>query len=192
MIRAIRLQGAATVACAIALAGAWIAAPARAEQGWVKDELRLNLRSGPGNQYRIKGTIKTGDGVDILGRREGWTQVRTSAQGDGWVPEGFLQPEPPAGLRLAQSEAQTAEFRDQFGTLSDRAKELEATNRELAAADAGQKSTIESLTRENLELKAGARWPEWITGAGILSVGMVLGAILHSSSGRRQRPRIRL
>ena len=190
MIRAIRLYGVA--ALVFAMAGVWTAAPAHAERAWVKDELRLNLRTGPGNQYRIKGTVSTGDSVDVLARRENWTQVRSAELGEGWVPEGFLQPQPPAGLRLAQSEAQTAEFRGQFDALSQRVKELETSNRELAAADAGQKSEIESLTRENLELKAGARWPEWITGAGILSAGMVLGAILYSSSGRRQRPRIRL
>ena len=48
-----------------------------AETSWVKDELRLNLRSGPGNEYRIKGYIKTGDAVTVLSRREGWVQIRT-------------------------------------------------------------------------------------------------------------------
>ena len=189
MIRAIRH-------CAAVLLGATLAAgvagPSFAERAWVKDELRLNLRTGPGNQYRIKGTIKTGDSVDVLGSRSGWTQVRSGELGDGWVPEGFLQPEAPASTRLAQSEAQTAEFREQFDTLTSRVSELQATNDELSANDAGQKSEIETLTRENLELKAGARWPEWITGAAILSAGMVMGAILHSMSARRQRPKIRL
>ncbi len=163
-----------------------------AETGWVKDELTLNLRTGPGNQYRIKGTIKTGESVQIVSQREGWTEVRSTRHGDGWVPEGFLQPEPPAGMRLEETLAETADFRERFTSLTDRVKQLEGENSELKTADGSQRSEIEQLTRENLELRAGARWPEWITGAVILSAGMILGAIVHSVSGRRQRPRIRL
>jgi SH3 domain protein len=166
--------------------------PMAAETGWVKDELSLNLRTGPGTQYRIKGAIKTGESVQIMSQREGWTEVRTSSLGDGWIPEGFLQPEMPAGMRLEKTLSETAEFRGQFTSLTDRVKELETTNAELTSADTEQNATIESLTRENLELKAGARWPEWITGAGILCAGMLMGAIIQSMNGRRSRPRIRL
>src|SRR5258706_295228 len=85
--RAARCFAAATLA----------AASASAETAWVKDELRLNLRSGPGNEYRIKGFIKTGDSVSVLSHREGWVQVRSSSElGDGWIEDGFLSPEPPA------------------------------------------------------------------------------------------------
>src|SRR5438552_2586338 len=78
------------------------AVAASAETAWVKDELRLNLRTGPGNEYRIKGFIKTGDSVTVLSRREGWVQVRTSSAdlGDGWIEDGFLGGEPPAAMRL--------------------------------------------------------------------------------------------
>ncbi|MEM7409020.1 MAG: TIGR04211 family SH3 domain-containing protein [Myxococcota bacterium] len=173
--------------------GLLFAAPATAQQAWVKDELRLNLRSGAGTQFRIKGVVTSGDEVTVLApSRNGWTKVRVKELGEGWIPEGFLQEEPTAGLRLAKSESETAEFRSQFTGLTERVKELETTNAELAGTDAGQRAEIETLTRENLELKAGARWPEWITGAGILTVGMVMGAALHSLNGRRSRPRIRL
>jgi uncharacterized protein YgiM (DUF1202 family) len=168
------------------------AGPALAETAWVKDQLTLGLRTGPGSQYRIKGWVRTGESFTILDRRNEWVQVRTPENGDGWVEESFLSAEPPAAVRLARTEAETAEFRGQFSTLSERVKQLEAQNGELAQADATQRDEIETLTRENLELRAGARWPEWITGASILSVGMLMGAILQSVNGRRSRPRIRL
>ena len=167
-------------------------ASARAEVAWVKDEVRLNLRTGPGVQYRIKGSIVTGDSVEVLLHGDGWTQVRDAEIGEGWIPEGFLQEEPPATVRLARSEEQTTELRTQLDSISTRATELETQNTKLGEQDATQRQQIEQLTRENLELKAGARWPEWITGAGILGAGMLMGAVLHAFSGRRQRPRIRL
>jgi SH3 domain protein len=169
------------------------AVAASAETSWVKDELRLNLRTGPGNEYRIKGFIKTGDAVTVLSRREGWVQVRTQSElGDGWVEDGFLDAEPPAAMRLERMRTETSEARGQFGSLTERVKQLEAENEKLSEADTAQKGELETLTRENLELRAGARWPEWITGASVLAVGMLMGAIVQSANGRRARPRIRL
>ena len=184
----LRSRRVAVMLCVTAL----VSTAAYAETAWVKDELTLNLRTGPGNQYRIKGVIKTGESVQILNRREGWTEVSSTRLGSGWVPEGFLQPEPPAYMRLEKTEAETAEFRDRYGSLSERVEQLEEQNQQLTESDTAQRSEIETLTRQNLELRAGARWPEWITGAAILSAGMLLGVIVHSVSGRRQRPRIRL
>ncbi|MDH5566161.1 MAG: TIGR04211 family SH3 domain-containing protein [Myxococcales bacterium] len=169
-----------------------IAGSAPAETAWVKDELRLNLRTGPGVQYRIVGVVKTGDAVQILDRTEGWTQIRVGSLGDGWIPEGYLQGEAPAGVRLAQSEAQTSESREQLASLKSEVERLTQQNEEIAGRDAGQRASLERLSRENFELRAGARWPEWITGAGILAAGMVLGAILHAISARRARPRLRI
>ena len=177
--------------CFAALALA--AASASAETAWVKDELSLEVRSGPGNEYRIKGYIKTGDSVSVLSHREDWIQVRSPGElGDGWVREGFLAGEPPAAMRLERMKNETADARTQFSSISDRVKQLETDNGKLNETDAEQKEEIESLTRDNMELRAGARWPEWITGAFLLFVGMLMGAIVQSMNGRRARPRIRL
>jgi SH3 domain protein len=180
----------ARAACLVA-AAILAAVAARAETAWVKDELRLNLRSGPTLEYRIKGFIKTGEEVTILSRREGWVQVRTAEHGDGWIEDGFLSPEPPAAMRLARMESETADARGKFSSLTERVKQLETDNSALSETDKTQREEIESLTRDNMELRAGARWPEWIAGASILAVGMLMGAILQSANGRRSRPKIR-
>ena len=168
------------------------AAPSQADRVWVKDEVHLQLRTGAGNQFRITGRIKTGDTVEIITRAEGWTQVQTAEGVKGWVPAGFLQPEPPARIALEKIESSAKELRDEVARLSGETAELQTTNEELAGRDGGQRSEIDRLTRENYELRAGARWPEWITGAGIVLVGMALGAVLSRSSGRRRQQRIRL
>ena len=66
------------------------------------------------------------------------------------------------------------------------------SNETLASQDGEQQSQIKELTMDNMELRAGARYPEWITGASIFAAGMVLGAWLRHSSARRQPSRIRL
>jgi SH3 domain protein len=164
----------------------------RAQSAWVKDEVHLQIRSGAGNQYRIIGRIKTGDTATILKRGDGWTRIKTADTKEGWVPAGFLQPEPPARVALERLTRDTTSLREEVAKLTSEGAELRINNEELAGSDAGQRSQIDRLTRENYELRAGARWPEWITGGGIVLVGMSLGALLSRSAGRRRQPRIRL
>lgn len=167
------------------------AAPGRAASAWVKGEVRLNLRTGPSNEYRILGEIHTGDRVEVLELGQSWTRIR-SGDREGWVPEGYLQDEPPAGVLLADAQSKAAELSAQVTSLEAQTAKLGEENRTLGERDAAQRSELEQLTRENLELKAGARWPERIVGAAILATGMLIGWLLHILAGRRQRPRIRL
>jgi SH3 domain protein len=175
-----------------ALALVCLATTANAERAWVKEELRLNVRSGPGLKYRILGPLVTGDGVEILSRTEDWTQVRPDGMESGWIPSGYLQSTPPARIALARVEAENAELKERLAKLSSSEAELRSSNEEISERDASQQAEITRLTRENIELRAGARWPEWITGGGIVLVGMMLGAIVARSSGRRRQQRIKL
>ncbi len=167
-----------------------VAGRASAETSWVDDQVRLNLRTGPGSQFRIVGSVETGDSVQILNRGDGWIEVRAEGK-SGWVPEGFLKSEPPAVVKLARIETETAELRSRGGLLNEEVTKLRSENALVAARESEQRAELERLTRDNLELRAGARWPEWIAGACILGVGMALGALLRGSA-RRQAPRIRL
>jgi len=184
--------------CALALLGclggtALTPNSALAEQAWVRDEIRLNLRTGPSGQNRILGVVKTGDAVQVVTRGDGWTKVRKLEDGkEGWIPVGYLNARPPPGIRLAELEIHAAELETELATVSTRASELADTNEVLASQDGEQEAQIKSLTLENMELKAGARYPEWITGALIFASGMLLGAILRSSFARRSPQRVRL
>ena len=179
--------GVLVVAALLTLAGA-----AHAQRVWVKDEVRLNVRTGPGTQFRILGSLMTGDSVEIVSRGDGWTQVRGKAGLEGWIPEGFLQAEAPAKILLERHQADTTSMRQRFETLDTEVTDLRAKNEELSALKTEQASEVERLRSENLELRAGARWPHWIAGASILFAGGLIGVIVHWSSSRRTPRRIRL
>jgi SH3 domain protein len=169
------------------------AALAQAQESWVMDkEVSLTLRTGAGTQYRIIGSLSTGDVATILSRSDGWTKVRTADGKEGWVSAGFLQTSPPAQIELQRLQRETDELRRQVAELSGQTADLRTSKGELESEDEAQRLEIDRLTRENYKLSAGARWPEWITGAGIVLVGMALGALLGRSAGRRRQPRVRL
>jgi len=181
----------------LALAGAAVmllfAMPGWAQESWVMDkEVNLTLRTGAGTQYRIIGSLTTGDVVTILERGDGWTKVRTEDGKEGWISAGFLQASPPAPVELESLRHEAEDLRRQVGELSKQTSELRTEKDESESQDEAQRLEIERLTRENFELRAGARWTEWITGAGIVLVGMALGALLGRSAGRRRQPRVRL
>ena len=165
---------------------------ASAEAAWVRGEVRLNLRTEPGTQFRIIGGVVTGDAVTVVGRTEGWTQVRTSEGKRGWIPAGYLEAEPPPTVKLGQLTDEVTSLRAQLDSSQARTAELETSNTTLADRDGGQRAEIDRLKVENTELRASKRWPEWITGASVLAAGMLLGAILHRNATRRPSSRIRL
>ncbi len=170
-----------------------IAASALAEQAWVRDEIRLNIRTGASTQNRIVGVAKTGDEVKILGRAEGWIKVLLVAEDlEGWIPDGYLQAEPPPGVRLVSLEAEAVTRARELKSLKEEALKLRRDNEILASQDGEQQAQIKTLSMQNMQLRAGARYPEWITGACIFAAGMVLGAWLHRNASRRQPTRIRL
>jgi SH3 domain protein len=169
-----------------------VALPVLAEPAWVSGEVRLNLRSGAGNQYRILGALKTGDSVQVLERGEKWTKIRTAAGEDGWIPGGYLNPQPPPAIRLEELEVEVASLRNVLESAEAEASGLRKRSEELSENDSEQAAEIERLTKENYRLHAGERWAEWITGALVLSTGMALGALLSRISSRRGRQRLRL
>ncbi len=169
------------------------ASSGQAQEAWVMDrDVNLTLRTGAGTQYRIIGSLTTGDVATILSRAEGWTKVRTAEGKEGWVSAGFLQASPPARVELERLKHDTEELRRQVADLSEKTTDLRATKDDLESNEEDRRLEIDRLTRENYELRAGARWPEWITGAGIVLVGMALGALLGRSASRRRQPRVRL
>jgi SH3 domain protein len=177
---------------ALGLLALLVALPAAAEPAWVSGEVKLNLRSGAGNQYRILGLLKTGDAVQVLERGEKWTKVRTATGEAGWIPGGYLNPQPPPAVRLEELEAEVAKLRNVLEKAEAKVSSLSRRSEELSSNDSEQKAEIERLTKENYRLHAGERWAEWITGALVLSTGMVLGALLSRISSSRRRQRLRL
>ena len=169
-----------------------LATTASAEAGWVRGNVKLNLRSGAGTQFKIIQSIETGDRVEVLSHNQDWTHVQTTDGRSGWIPAGYLETEPPPTIRLGQLETEAATLRSKLEAIGSETAHLRETNATLASTDSGQREEIESLKIENYELRAGSRYQEWITGALILASGMILGAFLHRNSTRRPSSRIRL
>ena len=82
-----------------------IGLPGLALADWVRDEVQINMRTGPGTQYRITRVLRSGDPVTRLQSTAQWVKVRTAEGQDGWIPAGYTREEPPASLALPETRA---------------------------------------------------------------------------------------
>lgn len=124
---------------------------------YVTDELRISLRSGAGDQYRIVRVLDTGTTLETLETKGEWTRVR-AGQDTGWVRSQYLSQERIAADRLADVQSQLTQAHESIDeletTLTETREELSA---ERSRADdlAAQKADLEnqlSDAAEGLEL----------------------------------------
>src|SRR4029453_11591034 len=125
----------------------------------VKGEVILNVRIGPGTEYRPLGAITTGDPVQVLEQAENWTHVRTEKLGEGWIPAGFLQDTAPPIVRLERAESDAVKLRARVEQLAAEAERLRTEHAEAAKRVGEQTQEIERLTEQNASLRAEAIWP---------------------------------
>ena len=183
---------ASLIALAALLGTVHAASPASAGESWVKGDVLLNVRTGPGVEHRPVGAITTGDPVEVLEHTDGWTRVRSEKSGEGWIPSGFLQDEPPAVVKLQQIESEAAQLRKRVEELAAEAEHLRAAHEQAASREAQQSREIERLSETNATLQSDVIWPVMVVGASILLTGGILGAWMRGASSRRPTARVRL
>ncbi|APQ11956.1 peptide-binding protein [Pseudomonas oryzihabitans] len=175
---------------------------------WVSDSLTTYVRSGPTDGYRIVGTLKSGQKVELISAQGDYSQVRGEGGSTVWIPSSDLQTKPGQAERLPQLEQQVAELSGQLKTIDDSWKtrvqgmqetldsrkkqidELEARRKDLDAqltqAQSDLRSTQAKLGNENKQ----ALMQYMVYGGSIAGAGLLAGLILPSlTRGRKKNDR---
>ena len=187
-------MGKVVAATALAILLAWSASPqiaAAEEVGWVRGA-PLNLRRGGGTEFKIIGSVKPGERIEILDRGNGWTRVRTGQGREGWIAAGYLGAVPPPTTRLAQLETESQRLAEDLDLATREVERFRTSYDEISGRDTEQRSELDRLTQDNAKLRAGSAWADRIAGALILCTGMALGAIWHRLATRNRGTRLRL
>lgn len=180
------------VASMVIIVGA-TALPGAAETAWIAGGSRVNVRRAPDVAARVVAWADPSDRVEVLETSGGWSHVRTSAGGDGWVATSRLQTDPPPAARAAAMASEIEDLRSKLAREVETVKQLRGEGEAYAGKDREQKAEIARLVAAQESLRTDARWREWLTGAGIVLGGMLLGAILSRMQARRAGPaRLRL
>jgi SH3 domain protein len=105
--------------------------PAAAAERFVSDDLRVSVRAGKGDDYRIVEVLPSGEAVEVLEPGEKWSRVRTPADKTGWMRSQYLQDKPIAENRLEQARAELERLRSRVDVLESK---LEMAKARTAAA----------------------------------------------------------
>ncbi|EPF6161336.1 TIGR04211 family SH3 domain-containing protein [Citrobacter sedlakii] len=178
------------------------------EMRYVSDELSTWVRSGPGDNYRLVGTMNAGEQVTLLQTDNNYGQVKDSTGRTAWIPLKELNTSPSLRTRVPDLE-------NQVKTLTDKLTNIDTTWNQ-RTADMQQKvaqsdSVINGLKEENQKLKnelivaqkkvSAANLQlddkqrtiimQWFMyGGGVLGLGLLLGLVLpHMIPSRKRKDR---
>ncbi|EMZ4929464.1 SH3 domain-containing protein [Salmonella enterica] len=178
------------------------------ETRYVSDELNTWVRSGPGDNYRLVGTVNAGEEVTLLQSDANYGQIKDSSGRAAWIPLKELNTTPSLRTRVPDLE-------NQVKTLTDKLNNIDTTWNQ-RTADMQQKvaqsdSVINGLKEENQKLKnelivaqkkvSAANLQlddkqrtiimQWFMyGGGVLGIGLLLGLVLpHMIPSRKRKDR---
>jgi SH3 domain protein len=180
-------------------------AETNAKDRWVSDTLSTYVRSGPTDGYRIVGTLKSGQKVELVNTQGDYSQVRGNSGDLVWIASNDLQQVPGQTERLPQLTQQVTDLSGQLKTIDDDWKtkvqgmqetldsrkklvdELEARakdlNAQLTDAQSELRSTQAKLGDENNQVLMRYM----VYGGSIAGAGLLLGLILPALTRGRKR-----
>ena len=180
------------------------------EKRYISDELDTYVHSGPGNQYRIVGTLKGGDEVTLISVDDStsYGQIRDSKGKTTWIPLNQLSETPSLRIRVPDLEQQVKTLTDKLANIDNSWNQRTAEmQQKVAASD----SVISELQKENESLKNQLvvaqkkvsavnlqlddkqrtiilQW--FMYGGGVAGIGLLLGLVLpHLIPSRKKNNR---
>lgn len=128
-----------------------IAAPmtALAETVWLSDVLRVNVRTGPSNDFQSLKTVASGTRMEVLETSESgdYYRVRTETGLEGWVPKRYTLNEPTGTIQAANAIAEKEQIQQQLDALQKKYTNL--------LADKGDvNGELETLRSDNASLNS--------------------------------------
>ncbi|BDH44535.1 hypothetical protein TUM12370_05790 [Salmonella enterica subsp. enterica serovar Choleraesuis] len=175
------------------------------EQRYVSDDLTTWVRSGPGDNYRLVGTLNAGEQVTLLQSNEKYGQVRDSSGKTVWIPLSQLTTQKSLHSRVPELESQVTTLTDKLNNIDTSWNQRTADmQKKVAQSDSvinGLKQENQALKNQlivaqkkvnaaNLQLDDKQRTiiMQWFMyGGGVAGLGLVLGLVLPMLIPSRRR-----
>jgi len=180
---------------------------ALADTRYVSDNIFTFIHNGPGTQFRILGSVKAGEPLEVkaVNNEAGFTQVVDGRVREGWIKNADLQGEISLRERLPQVQKELEElkarlqnlngdnekrFTEKNGKIAEQSKEIDSLKAQLASQSeemGNLKEQNEALTRsyDNQEHDMQMDW--FIRGGAMVGGGILLGILLPMLPRRRSR-----
>jgi len=177
------------------------------EKRYISDELITYIHSGPGNQYRIVGTLNSGEEVTLISvnQTNSYAQILDTKGRTAWIPLDQISDQPSLRVKVPALEQQVQTLTQKLKTIDDSWNQRTAQMQKDVSESSG---TIQSLRDENQNLKdqlvgdkkkmdavsvqlndkQRAIIMQWfLYGGGVAGVGLILGLLLPHMIPRRKK-----
>ncbi|MEW5734798.1 MAG: TIGR04211 family SH3 domain-containing protein [Thermodesulfobacteriota bacterium] len=132
-----------------------LAGPAAAKTVYVDDLHEVMVRTGAGTDFQIIAKVPTGQSLELLDERSGWSLVRIPDTGKrGWTVSRYLTEEEPAAAALPRIVAQNEEMTRKIEELTRQNEDLSRTSAEDQKSAAEMKQRYETLAAESASFLA--------------------------------------
>ncbi|MEC9482769.1 MAG: TIGR04211 family SH3 domain-containing protein [Halomonas sp.] len=181
---------------------------AQEETHWVADDLATFVRSGPTNEYRIVGTLNSGESVTVLERQGDYAQVRAASGDVVWIESDDLQAERSLSDRFpalkekveslsARLEGINEQWQHRVASMTETLEQREARIAELERRNAELSATTNQAQQQVRGLRARLDTQEqdllmryFMYGGGVAGAGLLAGLLLpHFPRRKRKRDR---
>jgi len=125
-----------------------------AETMYVKDVLRLPLRTGQSTEYKIIAVIESSQEVEVLLTEAEWSQVRLPNQKEGWVQTRYLSSEVTHKIKLENLEIKHKNLMAQASALLEENAKLKREKKKLGAQFNDNEKALEKIRSDFESLKA--------------------------------------
>lgn len=192
--------------CLILLA-CFFAPSTYARDFYISDNLFTYMHSGPGNQYRIIGSVDAGEVIKILSSNKsaGFSQIIDSQGRKGWVESKYVTADVSMSIRLPQVEKELTTVKDALANArktSDTEKaglvsSLKVSNKQISDLETNYRNLNQQLSdsqAEARELRAKLDTQKddlliryFMYGGGVAGLGLLFGLILPHIIPRRKK-----
>lgn len=176
-----------------------------AQTQYVTENLNTYLRKGPGDQFKIAGTVSAGDKVTVLDRKDRYTLIRDSKNREGWILTNEVSATPSSKELTPKLQQQVQELTAKLNNIDKdwqqrtvemqrRTQQSDQQSSELLEQNAQLKRELDILKNKNRDLEAlqNAETREimiqyFIYGGSVLGLGLLLGLLIPLIIPRRKR-----
>ncbi|KFZ39067.1 peptide-binding protein [Shewanella mangrovi] len=159
---------------------------AEEQTGYISDDIYIYIHGGPGNQYRILGSIEAGQKITLTGETDGdYSKIIDHKEREGWVKTDFLTQHTTFRYQLPDLQSQLQQAQQQMqSAISAKAQESSQID-ELKSQLAEAKQALSQATKDRDEaqqqltaLHDDAQYKMWREGGLIAAIGALIAVVL--------------
>lgn len=182
-----------------------LSVPTSATSTYITENLSTFMRRGAGDQFRISGSIRAGEKVTVLDRKDRYSLIRDSRNREGWVLTSELSNTASPRELIPQLQQQVqdlttrlskvdTDWQQRTAEMQRRTQDAIEKSSDLVAENAQLKRELEILKNKNRDLETMhdserreivIQW--FIYGGAVLGAGLILGLLLPYLIPRRRR-----